>query len=149
MEKTDSAVCKGGEVKMTDPATGTIICKNQDEAQKFLNQGWVATDDPMIDSVQSSDVIKGEPMAEHMATIEVTYVTREMPFESNVYNVTFKVMAGNQNLEHVQIDVVSDSDKAFGIIDLLGARADATIQVRIHAIDAGSIYGTISTYHLK
>ncbi len=149
MEKTDPAVCKGGEVKMTDPATGTIICKNQDEAQKFLNQGWVVVGDPLIDSVQSSDVFQGEPMAEHMATIETTHVIREMPFESNTYQVTFKVLAGNQHLENVQINVVSDSEQVTGIIDSLAARADATLQIRIHAIDAGSIYGAISNYNLK
>jgi len=148
MEKTAPTVCKGGEAKLKDPNSDTIICENQDQAQKYINQGWILTNS-LTTSVHPSDIIIGGTVHKHMATIETIGVTIEPPSDSNVYNITYRVTAGAQHLENIQITVVSDTDKASGMIDLLGARADATLQIRIHAIDAGSIHGMISNYHLK
>lgn len=36
--------CKGGEIHLENERLGTIICENQDQAQKYINEGWVAID---------------------------------------------------------------------------------------------------------
>jgi len=43
----------------------------------------------------------------------------------------------------------SYNDRVTGKISALAARDNATPQIRIHAIDAGSIHGMISNYHLE
>jgi hypothetical protein len=75
-------------------------------------------------------------------------VTRESA-DSNAYHITYKVTAGFEHLENITILVVSDSDKVTGKIGALAAREDATLQIRIHAMDAGSIHASISNYHLE
>ena len=42
--------CKGGEIHLENEKLGTIICENQDQAQKYINEGWTA-----IDSVPEHD----------------------------------------------------------------------------------------------
>jgi hypothetical protein len=145
METTTPTICKGGEVKLKNPSTGTIICENQDQAQKYIDQGWTRAE-PMTATVQSSKIVSGENMHKHMPRIETIDVTRES-VDSNAYHVTYKVTAGDQSLENITILVVSDNDKVTGKLSSVAAREDATLQIRIHAIDAGSIHGSISNYH--
>ena len=37
--------CKGGEIHLKNPNTGEIDCMDQDRAQTFINQGWIALDE--------------------------------------------------------------------------------------------------------
>ena len=43
-QEPPSEDCKGGEVRLKNPSTGVIICENQDQAQKYIAQGWTALD---------------------------------------------------------------------------------------------------------
>jgi hypothetical protein len=36
--------CKGGEIHLQDPSNLNVICENQDQAQKYVNEGWTALD---------------------------------------------------------------------------------------------------------
>ena len=146
METTTPATCKVGEVKLKDPNSGKTTCQNQDRADKFIDQGWIRTD-PMTVTVDSSDVTIGATMGKHMPKIEIVNVMRESA-DSDAYQITYKVTAGNLSLESITILIASDNDKVTGKLGELAARDNTTLQIRVHAMDAGSIHGMISNYHL-
>lgn len=148
MEPTTPEVCKVGKAKLMERSTGTIICENQDQAQKFIDEGWVLMNS-LTAAINPSDIKIGVTVHDHMAQIETMDVTQASPPKAGAYYVTYKVTAGWQHLEDIQIIVNSDIGKASAMIDLLGAKDNTTIQVRILADDPSSIHGTISNYHLK
>ena len=121
-----------------------------DEAKQITQKvepSWIRAE-LMTATVQSSEVVSGDTMHKHMAKIEIVDVTRES-VDSNAYHITYKVTAGDKHLENIPILVVSDIDKVTGKISALAVRDDTTLQIRINAIDVGSIHGMISNYHLE
>lgn len=146
MEPTTPEVCKVGKAKLMEPSTGTIICENLDRADKLIDEGWVLMNS-LTTAVHPSDIIIGETMHTYIPTIETIDVTQESPSDPNAYQVTYRVTAGDEHLADIQITVASDIDSASGTIDLLGARDDTTLQIRILANDPSSITGSISNFN--
>jgi len=152
--------CKPGMVLVISP-TGKPACAHEEHADILEKYGWgiiykeltpkssqaSPMTDPMIATVQSSEVVIGDTMHKHMAKIETVDVMRESP-DSNAYHVTYKVTAGDQRTDNIKILVVSDDDKVTGTIGVLNAHSETTLLIRIQAIDAGSIHGMISNYNL-
>ena len=146
METTAPTICTSGKAQLKNPNSDEIFCANQDQVQKYIDQGWVLMNTLSV-KINPSDIIIGETMHTYTPTIETIDVTQESPSDSNAYYVTYRVTAGDQHLADIQITVVSDTDSASGTIDLLGARDDTTLQIRILAYDPSSITGSISNYN--
>lgn len=146
METTAPTKCKSGKAQLKNPDSGEIFCANQDEAQKYIDQGWVLMNSLSV-RINPSDIIIGATMQTYTPTIETIDVTQESQSDPNAYLVTYRVTAGGEHLADIKILVVSDSDQASGTIDLLGARDDGTIQIRILANDPSSITGSISNFN--
>lgn len=86
---------------------------------------------------------------DHLPEIEIVEAHNFRGSDPNSYIVTIKVTAGKQNLENVQIQVISDVGTTGSIIGGLFATDDTIVVVRTHAMDPGSITAKVLSYQVS
>ena len=102
-----------------------------------------------VTAVVSENILTSTQVHDHLPEIEILEVHNFGHSDPNAYILTLKITAGNQDIENISVDVVSDITTISTTISSLFAEDDQKVVVRTHAMDPSSIHASVKAYHLN
>ncbi len=102
-----------------------------------------------VTAVNAESVLVATQVYDHLPEIQILEVHNFGNSDPNAYILTLKVTAGNQDIENISVDVVSDITTTSTTISSLFAEDNQKVVVRTHAMDPSSIHASVKAYHLN
>ena len=169
VQEADALKSKGTYVRQYGSATKSIVCgdklcseisqkpiqsKLSEKALKGMQTEKMmpddltdVKDDQMEDSVNSNNVVYGEPIHKDFPTIQILTVIHASQIDPNTYLLKYEITAGNNDLEVVLISVYSDIETINTKIPALSSNSKGIHHVIINANDPSSITAHIQSYN--